>query len=412
MDQFSEELKGFNGGSLITITLNANTADIVAGGSGEAGAIVLKDEQGTEIARIGKFSSPKSSPAIALLLKDAGGQARMTLNASTGDATFGGNGVDGDMRVKNTQGQETLHLSGNGQISAGGFGQAGTLILKNKDGKTLFSLGSTGMLTVGGNGEDGDLYVLPKSTGSLLQATIHLDGDTGKITLKSGDQEKVVIDGSTGKITLDQEKVAIDGSTGEITLQAGGKQRVRIESAEANIWLGGNGSDGDLMLFKKGEKSTNDHTKASIHLNGEDGDIIIGNADCAEEFDLARSECVEPGTVMVLDSNGELQQSKQAFDKRVAGVISGAGDFRPGIVLDKRQSRDHRIPLAMLGKVYCKADAQYGAIEVGDLLTTSPTPGHAMKADDFSRAFGAVIGKALRSLKTGQNLIPILVALQ
>ena len=66
----------------------------------------------------------------------------------------------------------------------------------------------------------------------------------------------------------------------------------------------------------------------------------------------------------------------------------------------------------MLGKVYCKADAQYGAIEVGDLLTTSPTPGHAMKADDFSRAFGAVIGKALRSLKTGQNLIPILVALQ
>ena len=101
MDQFSEELKGFNGGSLITITLNANTADIVAGGSGEAGAIVLKDEQGTEIARIGKFSSPKSSPAIALLLKDAGGQARMTLNASTGDATFGGNGVEGDMRVKN-----------------------------------------------------------------------------------------------------------------------------------------------------------------------------------------------------------------------------------------------------------------------------------------------------------------------
>jgi hypothetical protein len=51
-------------------------------------------------------------------------------------------------------------------------------------------------------------------------------------------------------------------------------------------------------------------------------------------------------------------------------------------------------------------------IEVGDLLTTSPTPGHAMKATDPVRAFGAVIGKALRALGDGQGLIPILVALQ
>jgi hypothetical protein len=45
-------------------------------------------------------------------------------------------------------------------------------------------------------------------------------------------------------------------------------------------------------------------------------------------------------------------------------------------------------------------------------LTTSPTPGHAMKADDASRTFGSVIGKALRPLESGQTLIPILVALQ
>jgi hypothetical protein len=68
--------------------------------------------------------------------------------------------------------------------------------------------------------------------------------------------------------------------------------------------------------------------------------------------------------------------------------------------------------VALTGKVYCKVDTQYSPIDVGDLLTTSPSPGHAMKASDPSQAFGAVIGKALRSLNEGKGLIPILVALQ
>jgi hypothetical protein len=66
----------------------------------------------------------------------------------------------------------------------------------------------------------------------------------------------------------------------------------------------------------------------------------------------------------------------------------------------------------LLGKVYCKVDAQYSPVEVGDLLTTSPTPGYAMKAGDPVKALGAMIGKALRPLSEGQGLIPILIALQ
>lgn len=66
----------------------------------------------------------------------------------------------------------------------------------------------------------------------------------------------------------------------------------------------------------------------------------------------------------------------------------------------------------LVGKVYCKVDAGYGAVEIGDLLTTSPTPGHAMKAADASIAFGAVIGKSLARLPSGQGMIPIRIALQ
>ncbi len=142
------------------------------------------------------------------------------------------------------------------------------------------------------------------------------------------------------------------------------------------------------------------------------GDIKLINADCAEDFDIAGLEEVEPGTVMVIDSEGALRQSDRAYDKRVAGVISGAGNYKPGIVLDKQNSSNNRMPIALLGKVYCKVDASYGAIEVGDLLTTSPTPGHAMRVDDPFKALGTIIGKALRPLADDQGLIPILIALQ
>jgi len=142
------------------------------------------------------------------------------------------------------------------------------------------------------------------------------------------------------------------------------------------------------------------------------GDIQLINADCAEDFDIAGLDLVEPGTVMVIDSEGALRQSDRAYDKRVAGVISGAGGYKPGLILDKQESSNYRMPIALMGKVYCKVDAQFAAIEVGDLLTTSSTPGYAMKVSDPIKAFGTVIGKALRPLETGQGMIPILIALQ
>jgi hypothetical protein len=142
------------------------------------------------------------------------------------------------------------------------------------------------------------------------------------------------------------------------------------------------------------------------------GDIRMRNADCAEDFDVIDAGLSEPGSVMVLGEEGALALCGAAYDKRVAGVISGAGNYRPGITLDKQPGGMNRVPIGLLGKVYCKVDAEYGAVEVGDLLTTSPTAGHAMKADDPMKAIGAVLGKALRPLRAGQGLVPILITLQ
>jgi hypothetical protein len=141
-------------------------------------------------------------------------------------------------------------------------------------------------------------------------------------------------------------------------------------------------------------------------------DIVLTGADFAEEFDLIGTVDAEPGTVMVLDGEGGVKPSCLAYDRRVAGIISGAGEYRPGIILDRRDSTRPRGALALVGKVFCKVDADYAPIDIGDMLTTSPTCGHAMKAVDPAQSFGAVVGKALRPISQGEGLIPVLVALQ
>ena len=149
------------------------------------------------------------------------------------------------------------------------------------------------------------------------------------------------------------------------------------------------------------------------------GDIRLLNADLAEDFDveaddgaLDSTRGVVPGTVMVIVDEGRLRRSSKAYDRCVAGVVSGAGSYRPGLVLDSQGSSANRRPLAMVGKVFCQVDADQGPIAVGDLLTTSDTAGHAMVASDPQRMVGAIIGKALRPMSRGRGLIPILVGLQ
>jgi len=142
------------------------------------------------------------------------------------------------------------------------------------------------------------------------------------------------------------------------------------------------------------------------------GDIRLLGADVAENFGMIEDIAGEPGTVMVLDNSGAVTPSSRPYDKCVVGVVSGAGSFRPGLVLDTRETHAPRAQIALMGKVLCKVDASDAPIEAGDLLTTSAIPGHAMKVRNTALAFGAVIGKALGSLANGKGLVPILVALQ
>jgi hypothetical protein len=194
---------------------------------------------------------------------------------------------------------------------------------------------------------------------------------------------------------------------------AGGRPIGRLRISHGNT----PGANELVSVLQNGRVGINTATpRERLDVNGNiavSGDVKLFGADCAEEF-AAPDGGVEPGTVVVLGDEGAVRMSEEPYDRRVAGVVSGAGDYRPGLVLDSQEDAGDggRTRIALVGKVFCKVDASSEPIEVGDLLTTSERPGHAMKAVDPARAFGAVLGKALRPLRTGQDLVPVLVALQ
>jgi hypothetical protein len=186
---------------------------------------------------------------------------------------------------------------------------------------------------------------------------------------------------------------------------------------------------GTAMFIQNGSQNVGIGTsdpQAKLHVEGTtmtDVLVISGGADFAENFEVNEATAsgeavtpkVEPGMVVSIDTEhpGKLTLSARAYDSQVAGVVSGAGGVKPGMVMSQEGTlADGKFPVALTGRVYCWVDAAYGAIKPGDLLTTAPTPGHAMKATDREKAQGAIIGKAMTSLKAGKGLVLILVNLQ
>ena len=155
------------------------------------------------------------------------------------------------------------------------------------------------------------------------------------------------------------------------------------------------------------------------------GNILLENAstgaavvelgeglDYSEGFDVTEQAGVTPGTVLVIDAEnpGKLTVSSSPYDCKVAGIVAGGEGLGSGVRLGVSQF-DQDVALA--GRVYCKVDATEAGVEPGDLLTTSGTPGYAMKATDYMRAQGAILGKTMEKLEQGKKgHILVLVTLQ
>ena len=351
--------------------------------------------------------------------------------ASLWDADFFGSPLGGQLHTWDEAGA----LTG---IFGSSFGDGGMFSLLSKDG-------SQGVVGNGGI-THGDFGIW--NDGS--ERTAYLTGDEGDLgadlALHNGRTQTVELDANQnqggylglrrgdGVETVQLRANYEDGDSyfrlrnglgtrAEIGTQGGGTMVLRNQVAIGTIAMDAENNFNAGQIEVKQEFGV---VGVGIYGNWGDGkgriitDVlqITGGADLSESFDIgvgAQHDSIEPGMVVSIDPvhAGKLVVCGRAYDRRVAGIVSGAGGVEPGMVMGQKgsiASGEH--PVALTGRVYCMADASNGPIEPGDLLTTSNLPGHAMRVDDPARAQGAILGKAMTSLESGRGMVLVLVGLQ
>ena len=173
---------------------------------------------------------------------------------------------------------------------------------------------------------------------------------------------------------------------------------------------------GNILIGRSGANVTKVFRVDSTGKGFFNGGTQTGGADFAESVEvLGQTAQYEPGDLLIIDATGvrRLAISAKPYSTLVAGIYS----TKPGILATPHGMDDPRIassevPLAVVGIVPCKVTAENGPIQVGDLLVSSSLAGHAMKGTDRKKMMGAVVGKALQSLKSGTGVIEVLVSLQ
>jgi len=274
---------------------------------------------------------------------------------------------------RNSDGGESLTLDGVGNYGGRVFGH-------DSDDVEVFTLRSQR----GAGGGGGAQFWLRNDSGNTA---IYMEGQEGG---NAGQGGQISIHNDTGLSTI-----IMDGDHGS---SDAGTIEIRDGAGNVNVRIQGD-SNGQGRI-------TTDVLE------------ITAGADLSERFGIRGTQGAEtpqPGMVVCIDPQrpGELTLAARAYDTRVAGVISGAGGIQPGMLMGQEASvADGDRPVALTGRVYVRADATHGTIAPGDLLTTSDTPGYAMKASDPDRRSGAILGKAMTGLDEGQGLVLALVALQ
>lgn len=243
-----------------------------------------------------------------------------------------------------------------------------------------------------------------------LSGDMHASGQVGIGTISLGSHQLTVTSSGSGQsgATVFAENDATDGIA----------MALENTSTDATLLLTQNGT-GDMMRCEQpASKGVKGETIFKIQNDGRIVGSVLeltGGSDLAEPFNVTSAAEVVPGMLVCIDPQnpGELVLSSRPYDRTVAGIISGAGQINPGMVMGQTGTvADGQHPVALTGRAYCWAEASNGSIQPGDLLTSSQVPGYAMKVTDHSLAQGAIIGKAMSSLDNGQGLVLVLVTLQ
>ncbi len=288
----------------------------------------------------------------------------------------------GDVGIGTMSPDAQLHISGESsqRVHLESTFAAGTAFIKTSNGDRTWQFGTA----------SSEPFIIQDLTAGPIRMLISTTGNVGF--------------GTTSPVT----KLHIEGGT-DASLTGNG-YIVNGSTSSRNMVIDNN----EIIVRNNGAPD-------KLYLNNGSGNVVVGvleitgGSDLAEPFEVSGAESIEPGMVVAIDPEhtGQLRIADKAYDRTVAGIVSGAGGVNPGMTMRQEDTlANGSILVALTGRVYVWADASNGLIEPGDLLTTSKTPGHAMKVTDYSKAHGAILGKAMSSLQQGKGLVLVLVTLQ
>ncbi len=170
------------------------------------------------------------------------------------------------------------------------------------------------------------------------------------------------------------------------------------------------------MIFYENGRNDEGNLCRAVSIGAIDGEGSIrvdGRKvhDYAEVFELATRDGVSPGSVVAWDpASGGVLPASTSNARLVVGVISGAGAFRPGMVIGSRADGTGDLPVSMSGMVYARVSGESGPVGPGDLLVPSSVAGVGMRAVDSEAAAGTIYGKALDPWSgPGEGLVRMLV---
>ncbi|NQV90425.1 hypothetical protein HQ487_03395 [Candidatus Uhrbacteria bacterium] len=254
---------------------------------------------------------------------------------------------------------------------------AGTLKFSDSAGNTLMELadsGTSGTLAI-------ETITNTTTAVNLFDNTVTKTIDLGGVTSDANDTIRIATEGTTA------DNISIgNANASTVFALTGGNDWLITSSGVAFFTFGtAGGYDKALCSDGVGYSDIQDCTGAPI-------------ADYAEQYPMATGidygDIVVPGSREVTTIDGdtivELVKSTEIYQGPVVGIVSNNyGDFTSaGYNINES---DNPMPVALVGRVPVKVVSEGGSISVGDYLTTSSTPGKAMRASKVGRVIGMAL---------------------